>query len=151
MNDTPAYKITTKRADDSGTVTVEKERTLFAIKSPFGISQASIERTGAKWPDAIVLRLHLKGLENFQVTAGKVTLHAAVGGGKVRVWRDGNENAPLDEKSPLWLAIRALTAEGKPTTEAPLRNGYFEVALPKALLEGNPKTLVVSWIDFYRG
>ena len=25
---------------------------------------------------------------------------------KVRLWKDGKEAAPLDEKSPFWMAIR---------------------------------------------
>ena len=48
------------------------------MKSPFGISQAVIEREGEKWPDAVALRLHLKGLESFRASNGKVTLDAAV-------------------------------------------------------------------------
>ena len=43
-------------------VKVEKDRTVFSVHSPFGISQAVIERTDDKWPEAVVLRLHLKGL-----------------------------------------------------------------------------------------
>lgn len=29
-------------------------------------------------------------------------------------------------------------------------NGYFEMTLPKAFFEGNPHTIQVNWIDFYR-
>jgi hypothetical protein len=39
------------------------------VQSPFGISHAVIERKCETWPDALVLRLHLKGLENFKVTS----------------------------------------------------------------------------------
>jgi hypothetical protein len=47
-----------------------------------------------------MLRLHLKGLENFKVTNGKVTLEAAVSSqdGKVRLWKDGKEDSPLDSE-----------------------------------------------------
>ena len=89
------FKVTTKRADDAVEVRVEKERTVFLVKSPFGISRAVIERQGEKWPGAVVLRLHLKGLENFRASNGKVTLEAAVsirdGKPKVRLWKDGKE------------------------------------------------------------
>ena len=40
--------------------------------------------------------------------------------------------------------------ERLPTTTIPLMDGYFEMQLPRAFLEGNPKTITVSWIDFYR-
>jgi len=67
--DQPArFKITTKRADDSVEVRVEKDRAVFAVKSPFGISQAVIERQEDTWPKAVVLRLHLKGLSSFRAS-----------------------------------------------------------------------------------
>ena len=150
----PKFKITTKRKDDAVEVRAEKDRTVFSVKSPFGISQAVIERKGEKWPKAVVLRLHLKGLENFRASNGKVTLDAAVsiqdGKPKVRLWKDGKEDAPLDEKSPFWMDIRILTGEGKPARELPLKDGYFEMALPRAFFEGNPKSITLNWIDFYR-
>lgn len=74
----PMFTITTKRDTDKVDVKFEKDQTVFSLHSPFGISQAVIERTQEKWPEAVVLRLHLKGLENFKVTNGKVKLEASV-------------------------------------------------------------------------
>jgi hypothetical protein len=148
------FKITTKKADDSVEVRVEKGRTVFAVKSPFGISQAVIERVEGKWPEAVVLRLYLKGLENFRASNGKVTLKAAVsvqdGKFKVRLWKDRKEDAPLDKKSPFWMDIRILGSDGKPARQIPLKGGYFEMRLPRAFFEGNPKAITLTWIDFYR-
>ena len=149
------FKITTKRKDDSVEVKAEKDRAVFAVKSPFGISQAVIERQEDTWPKAVVLRLHLKGLERFRASNGKATVDAAVGieegKVKVRLWKDGKEDASLDEKSPFWTDIRIVGGDGKPAQELPLKDGYFEVALPRAFFEGNPKSITVNWIDFYRG
>jgi hypothetical protein len=152
--DQPAkFKITTKRKDDAVEVQADKDKTVFDVKSPFGISQAVIEREGEKWPDAVVLRLHLKGLESFRASNGKVRLDAMVtiqkSEAKVRLWKDGKEDAPLDEKSPLWLDVR-IVGDGKPAKELPLKDGYFEVALPRAFFEGNPKSVTLNWVDFYR-
>src|SRR5262249_4049507 len=102
--DQPAkFKITAKRKDDTLEVRANKDKTLFIIKSPFGISQAVIEREGGKLPDAVTLRLHLKGLESFRASNGKVTINAAVSKQDdkliVRMWKDGKEEASLDEKS----------------------------------------------------
>ena len=148
------FKVTTKRKDDTVEVRAEKDRTMFIIKSPFGISQAVIKREGEKWPDGVVLRLHLKGLEKFRASNGKVKVDAAVssqdGKLKVLLWKNDKENAPLNEKSPFWMDIRILSNGGKPARELPLKDGYFEVALPKALFEGNPKSINLNWIDFYR-
>ncbi len=77
-DDTPQFKITTKRDSDRVEVKVEKDKARFSVHSPFGISQAVIERSGKNWPDIVTLRLHLKGLENFKVSNGKATLEAAV-------------------------------------------------------------------------
>jgi len=151
---TPPFTITTKRDDDRVEVKGDQDKTIFLVHSPFGISQAVIERAGEKWPDAVVLRLHLKGLENFRVTGGKVKLEgsASLRDGKplVRLWGDGKEDAPLDAKSPYWTEVRILGGDGKQAKELPLKGGYFEMQLPEALFEGNPKSITVNWIDFYR-
>ena len=153
--DQPAkFNITTKRKDDAVEVRADKGKAVFTIKSPFGISQAVIERREATWPKAVVLRLHLKGLSSFRASNGKVTLDAAVsiqdGKLKVRLWRDGKQDALLDEKSPVWLEVHAVGADGRPAKELPLKGGYFEVALPAAFFEGNPRSVTLTWIDFYR-
>jgi hypothetical protein len=151
----PRFKVTTKRQDDRVEVRAEKGKTVFAVKSPFGIGRAVIERREDAWPKAVVLRLHLKGLSSFRASNGKVTLGAAVsiqeGKKQVRVWQGGKEDDPLDEKSPLWMDVRIVGGDGKPARELPLKGGYFEVALPRALFEGNPKSITLNWIDFYRG
>jgi hypothetical protein len=154
--DQPAkFKITTKRKGDSVEVREAKSKVVFIIRSPFGISQAVIEREGEKWPDLVGLRLHLKGLSSFRASNGTVRLDAAVssqeGKVKVRMWKDGKEEAPLDEKSSFWTAIRIIGSDGKPAKELPLKDGYFEVTLPRVFFQGNPKSITLNWIDFYRG
>lgn len=151
-DDKPSFKITNRRDNDTVEVRVDKEKTAFIVKSPFGISNTVIERKSEKWPDAVVLHLHLKGLESFQVSNGKVKLEASVSSqdGTVRLWKDGKEDAPLDAKCSLWMEIRLVGHDGKPTRAIPLTDGYFEMQLPKVFFEGNPRTITMSWIDFYR-
>src|SRR6266404_235413 len=127
--DQPAkFKITTKRKDDTVEVREDKGKVVFIIKSPFGISQAVIERQEENWPKLVVLWLHLKGLENFRASNGKVTLAAAVSSHddkqRVRLWKDGKENFPLDSKSPFWMEIRMVGSDGKPAKSIPLKDGY---------------------------
>jgi hypothetical protein len=149
----PPFKIATKRDNDRVDVKFGKERVTFSIQSPFGISQATIEPTGEIWPDAVELCLHLKGLEHFKVSNGKMTLEGSAslqdGKPRVRLWKDGQEDRPLDAKSPYWIDVRIFGAAGKPANEIPLNDGYFELTLPKTLFEDNP-TITMSWIDFYR-
>lgn len=154
-DETPPFRITTKRDDDRVDVKAEKGKATFSIHSPFGISHAVIERADDKWPDAVVLRLHLTGLENVKVTNGQIKLEASAslqdGKPLVRLWKDGKEDAPLDAKCPCWMEIRIVGGDGKQAKAIPLKGGYFEMQLPKAFFEGNPKTVTVNWIDFYRG
>ena len=149
----PPFKISTKRVNDRVEVKFDKGKVIFSVHSPFGISDATIEQAGEMWPDAVVLRLHLKGLENFKITNGKVKLEgsASLQDGKpvVRLWKDGKEDTLLDAKSPYWVDVRILDGDGKRAKEIPLKGGYFEMQLPKALFKGN--RITVEWIDFYRG
>ncbi len=152
FGDDPPFRITTKGDDDKVEVKVEEGKTHFTVQSPVGISQAIIERSGDNWPTTVMLRLHLKGLEKFKVTNGKDTLEAAVSSqdAKVRLWKDGKEDSPLDSKHLYWMQIRLVGKDGKPVRAIPLKDGHFEMQLPKPLFEGNPKSITVNWIDFYR-
>ena len=148
------FKITTGRADDAVAVRAEKDRTVVAVESPSGIGRAVLERPGGTWPEGLVLRLHLKGLEGFRASNGHLTLDAAVsipqGRKRVRLWKDGNEGAPLNEKSPFWMDIRVIGGDGRPARGLPLKDGHFEMTLPGLFFEGNPKSITLDWIDFYR-
>lgn len=144
------FKITTKRDNDKVEVKVEKDKTVVSVHSPFGISQAGIERIHEKWPDIVMLRLHLTGLETFKVTNGTVSLESAGSGQGERQWKDGNEDSLLDVNSSFWMEMRMVGNDGKQVTTIPLKDGYFEIELPKALFEDNPTSITVDWIDFYR-
>jgi hypothetical protein len=147
------FKIKASKNNDHVAVRANKEKTEFIIRSPEGISQAVIERKCEKWPETVVLRLHLKGLESFRASNGKVKIGAAVssGPGKLSytVWKDGMREVPLDEKSSLRLKIIALDSDGKVTEKLAL-GGYFEITLPRAFFEGNPKSITLDWVDFFR-
>ena len=140
--DEPSFQITTKRADDRVEVKSEKDKATFSIHSPVGISQAVIERKIARWPDAVVLRLYLSGLERFTATNGTLRLDASVasGDGQVRQWQDGQEDKRLTTSHGHWMPIERIG-----------RDGCFELRLPRAMFESNPKSITLHWIDFYRG
>jgi hypothetical protein len=145
-------KVTTKRDDDKVEVAFDQEKAVISVHSPMGISQAIIERSDNKWPISVILRLCLKGLENFKVTNGNVTAEAALSSqdGKVRIWKGNKEGEPLDVKHPYWMKIRMVGNDGKPVLMIPLKDGYFEMQLPKALFEDHPNSITLNWIDFCR-
>jgi hypothetical protein len=146
------FKLTAKDGDTID-VKVDKVRALFDITSSTGIGHADIERRKTEWPSVVVIRLRLKGLEHFQVVAGSKKLEAAAavrnGQLEVRAWKDGDESRPLDDKSPHWPKVTVVD-RGQPAKTIPLADGWFDIELPRTLFEGNPPTIGVSWIDFYR-
>ncbi len=144
------FKIATKRSDDRIDVKSEEDKTVFIVRSPFGISNATIERTTEQQPDKIVIQLRLKGLESFKLSTDKLKLEASVSShdGTVRLWKDGKEDSPLDSKSPYWMEIKILDNSGEPTKNIPQKDGVFEMQLPKKFFEGNPNWFKVEWVDF---
>ena len=102
----------------------------------------------------MTLRLHLKGLENLKVTNGKTSLELAVSSHNdkqsVRLWLNGKDDSPLNAESPFWMEVQMVGDDGKPVKSVPRVEGYFEMRLPNALFNGNPKSITINWIDFYR-
>lgn len=147
--------VKTKRADDTVAIQRDGGKTAVLIRSPYGISQAVIERSGEEWPASIVLKLQLKGLSHLRLANGKTILEAAVSAQdeklSVRVWKDQAEDSPLDPSSRYWIKVRLLGHDGKPVKTIPLKDGVFELILPEAFFKDNPKSITVDWIDFYRG
>ena len=147
--------IKTKKAEDYVNVKIKNDTATLDVSSQSGIGGATITLSKGKWPTTVVLRLHLGGLESFAVFNGKIKLTGSVlsHSGNTRlldVVEDGKEKK-VEKGSPYWMEIRGFDSTGKPVKGLPDKGGYFEIALPKALLEGQPKSLELGWIDFYRG
>ncbi len=151
--DGPQFKFKSKQDDDRVTVKAENDRTVFDVASPHGISELMIERTGDMWPDVVVVRLHLSGLERLRVKSNTVSLEGSVLSHtdyQVSLSVEGKKDDPKDPKSAYYLDFKMVGKDGKPTTTIPLQNGYFEFRLPKPFFEGNPKSVSLTWIDFFR-
>ena len=150
--DEPAFKITTNRSDDRVEVKSVDDKAVVIIRSPLGISHATIERTAEQWPEKVVIQLQLKGLENLKLSNERLKLEASISShdASARLWKDAKEDSPLDPKSPYWMETRMLDNDGAPTKAVPLKDGCFEMQIPKKFFEGNPKSFKVEWIDFFR-
>jgi len=145
------FGITLKKPADQVKVKVEKDTATFDVSSQSGIGSATITFTQGKWPTTVVLRLHLRGLESFSASNGKVILRGAVAshsGNPKRLYL--TEDGKSESREPE-TEIKVLDAAGKPVKGLPGKGGCFEIRLPKALLEGEPKALELGWIDFFRG
>jgi len=126
----------------------------FSVYSPFGISNAVIERAGRSGPTAVVLRLLLKGLENVRSRTARSGSkgRSRSGNGKPVVaaleGRQGDTPPATPTVRTGWKsASSTATASGEGDTA---QGGYFEMPVAQSALRGNPKRITVSWIDFYR-
>jgi len=148
------FTVQLKQPDDE--LTVAYEKVVVDIRSPRGISHAVLNRTGEKWPEVMMLRLHLKGLEDFQIITDQHRLKLFVSNGPqpeltvLQVNPDTGEETKLDRDSPWWIPLKRMGADGKPSVEVPLTDGYLEIPLPKKLLKTNPESITFKWVDFYR-
>jgi hypothetical protein len=146
----PGFHATVGRADTRIRFLSEGDKTIFDISSGFGIDKTTIKRQSDQWPKAILVRLHLSGLESFKAGSGDIAVEWSVsstGKNAKRVsLRKGRDELALDDKSPYHTEIRIVGGNGK----IPLKDGYFEVPLPAKLFEGNLEKITLRWVDFYR-
>lgn len=126
------------------------DKTIVDITSEFGIDNGTIRRTSAGWPKSVIVRLHLSGLESFKVVSGNVTTEwsiASTGDQATSVSLvSGSRVTKITQDSPYFAEVLVVDDDGK----IPLKEGYFEVALPAKLFEANPEEIRLGWIDFYR-
>ncbi len=150
---TAALDIKCKKDDDTIVATTDDGKTILSVTSKSGIGSATVARQAGSWPK-IVLRFYLRGLEGLHISNGLVKLDADLcsqGDGKrLNLTQDGKKGPPLAPASPYGLDIHILDAQGKPAKKLPKDGGYFEVAIPPALLTGDAKQLTLEWVDFYR-
>lgn len=147
----PEFRVTVKNADDKISILDENSQTVIDIHSDFGIGSASFELVSATMPDTILLRLHLKGLEDFQLISSATTLAVSISSGDVfnvtnqRIISP-NAERPILSLDPLWMNIE-IVSEDK---HIPLQEGYFEITIPRPFLRNAGTSFEVNWIDFYR-
>lgn len=124
---------------------------ILSVRSSSGIGRATVSRKIAGWPMVVKIRLHLKGLESFQISAGKRGVGVSVSSGdpesiREHLMPDGREGAQLAKDNPLWVKVKVVADNDK----IPLKSGYFELDLPQELFRDNPTQISLHWIDFYR-
>jgi hypothetical protein len=123
------------------------------ISSERGIGVASLALNPAALPEALLLRLHLHGLEQLTVDNGAQRLEIAVASSAphaVTQTLTGAEGSqPLQEGDDLWAAVTLATEDGSAPV-IPLQDGYFDVLLPAGLVDAGHANLEVAWVDFYR-
>ncbi|MCH5376231.1 MAG: class I SAM-dependent methyltransferase, partial [Planctomycetes bacterium] len=146
-------EVVTRKEADRVIKSREAERSVYTVTCPSGIGAATIT-TGATWPESVVVRLQLRGLESFTASTDRGTLSVSVsshnGNRQLLQWNAGGEETEVLPGTPLWTEARVLDEDGKPREGRPDEGGYFELALPPGLFQDQPRSLRLEWIDFYR-
>lgn len=150
-----------KPIDDTATVSVEDGRAVIDVTSPSGIGGLTAVLGGGDWPDEVVVRLRLRGLERLEFGYSNFLLSTGVSS-------TGDPNPPLiltvvDEEghaesaSPssniYYPTIRFVNAGGQAlaTPTFPLPEGtIIEVVMPPHFHEQEQNSFWMQWIDFYR-
>ena len=149
----PVFNVAAEGDGNELTMSAEGETVLVDVQSQSGIGSATIELVSGTFPPNIVLRLHMKGLEEFRLSYDETTITASVSsrdsGSVIQSVTSPEEGErPITPDSPSWLDIAIVSDPATP--HIPLDQGYFEITLPKGLLTGADSSFSIQWIDFYR-
>ena len=109
-------------------LSVNRDVAVLEVSSESGIGTGVVERVQGRWPDRLIVRLYLRGLEGFSVSNGTVRF----------------------EKSD--LSVKVFDEYGKPLTQKYLlhENGYYEVQVPASIMVTDISSIEFQWVDFYR-
>ena len=149
----PRFAIAADSDGNEVTVSAEGETTLIEVHSQSGIGSATVELVSGAPSQNIVLRLHLKGLEQFRLLYDETVVTASVAGNDIgsiiesATLSEGGEYS-ITPDSPLWLHIRIVSSRVAP--DIPLDQGHFEITLPRDFLHDEHRSFSIRWIDFYR-
>ncbi len=135
-------------------MTSEGDAIRLEVHDPKGIGAVRLRPGQGGWPGALRLRLHLGGLESLQVKSGDTALRWSVSSTpphRIRVSRlpEGKE-VPVAPGDALRDSLRIVRHDASRPETIPLTDGFFDVEIPKELIDDPELPLVLEWIDFYR-
>jgi hypothetical protein len=148
----PVFQITKKNTDDQVSIQYQNGTIFIDFHSPSGIGSATFELESGPMPAEIILRLHLKGLEEFRLTSAQSNIAASLASSDAsnisqRIIALGSES-PLPPNHPLWMEIEVVSSQTE--KKIPLEDGYFEITVPKEFIQNAGNSFEIEWIDFYR-
>ncbi len=144
---TPEFQIATDKQDNVVTAAVDGDRLLVDVQSASGIGSAGVRAADGAMPPAVVMRFHLRGLEQMTFAFGDAVVKLSVPSGGDRpvmqsVVEQGQER-PITPESPYWMEVAQTTADGS-------TGSVFEVSSPQAFADAPTANFTAGWIDFYR-
>jgi hypothetical protein len=148
----PVFVVTTKNQDDQINVQHQNGTSIIEVESPSGIGSATFELESGNMPEQVILRLHLRGLEELRLTSVQTSIAASVSNSDPSEIHQRIAAASIDTPilpgEPLWMEIEIVSERA--VEMLPLEEGYFEVRVPGEFLRKAGISFEVKWIDFHR-
>jgi hypothetical protein len=140
------------------TATMIDGATVLDIYSEGGIGGAFVQWVAGDYLARIVLRLHLRGLEDLRLAYATTAITVSIpstGGFAVRQAYATAGAAPgqshaITPDSPYWMKTAIVGQTERAQNPIPLTSGWIEVELPPHFLQGRYTGFTIQWIDFYR-
>ncbi len=149
---------------------VHKEIVEIDLRSEKGIGECTLTRKGDHWPEMMTVRMHLRGLESFELVyaGGKCEESAQVGTVRLTGGWSSTQGPIAWEKcircegssvldgvkwKPKSGGIRICSSKADSPVRIPLEDGcYFECTITSEWFEDeNPQSIELRWVDFFRG
>ena len=128
----------------------DNETVVIDVASPFGIDRATIRRCRTPGQQLFAFACTSRALSRSESATARSRSSGRypVPTNRRCAWRlrHGAEEESLSESSPYFTPVRVAGGDDAKSPE----NRYFEVILPSKLFDGNPSSLTLHWIDFYR-
>ena len=152
------WLVTPDRAGNQVTVESADRTALLDIYSESGIGRASVRWVAGSYPAHILLRLHLRGLEELRVAYAETVITLSIpSSGEFAVHQYQTTAGPTPQQpqriasdSPYWMKTTIVGQTVGTQNPIPLTDGWIEVELPQHFLQGRYTEFAVQWIDFYR-
>ena len=143
------FSVQPKKDDARLAVTVEDGRAVIEVFSASGIGGAELEIDSAVLPRQILLRFHLRGLEELRFAYDDAVITASLSSAAGRQVHQSFSSAAAPAEAiasgdARWMKIRLVPPA------LPLQQGYIEVEAPQSFLSGGHRRMTIHWIDFYR-
>lgn len=145
----PVFVVTTRSPDDRVTVALVGSRAEVDVFSKTGIGSADVALTSGRRPSSLVLRFHLKGLEQMRFSYGATVVTVSVPSNRESpvletIGLAGGEET-ISRGSPYWMSVEYVEA-----AKDPVGKGYFLVTAPQDFVTADPWAFSMSWVDFFR-
>ncbi|MEZ4515713.1 MAG: hypothetical protein R3C44_02365 [Chloroflexota bacterium] len=150
-------QITLDKQDDEATVHVEDNTAVIDVQSASGIGGLHAQLTDGDWPEEVLLRLHLRGLERLEIGYDQVLVATGVSSTSdpaplpaVYNIADTGEAVTIPDAGKDYYPTIHVVPEAGSQPAIPLQNGYFEISLPPNFFTMELNAFTVQWIDFFR-